>query len=372
MAIDKKSYSKTNTPSIKIHSDGVRFWFDFSIDGKRYSKLWTSNKAQTPKDKLKSARRQLDTIKDEIIHDNSISADVDATVLDYWIKLKAVKGWSDALVRKYNYYYNKHLTKLSKIKVRDIKSAHFTSLNVILKDYAPATRKKAYEILKPLFELAEEDEIILRSPIKKSHIPVRKQLEEKKIITDAVTKYKQIHTAIHQLFGSDDIIKVDDKTNIQCNYNPHHRALFLFGFYGRRLNEATSLQWDDIDFVNNQYRVKGKTSKVNVDMTFALPADIRDALLEFQSSSGDVFNVKFLDRHYKTIRTISDIPEFTYHWMRNLSVSALSAMGASLTDLTALLGHQDSGTLKKYLSLQRESATRNTNDLSAKLLAGGI
>jgi len=68
MAIDKKSYSKTNDAGIKIHKDGIKFWFDFSVEGKRYSRLWSSQKSHSPKDRLKTARRELDRIKDEIIH----------------------------------------------------------------------------------------------------------------------------------------------------------------------------------------------------------------------------------------------------------------------------------------------------------------
>jgi integrase len=368
MAIDKKSYSKTNDAGIKIHKDGIKFWFDFVVEGKRYSRLWSSQKSHSPKDRLKTARRELDRIKDEIIHDNSLSSDVNATVRDYWEKLKIVKGWNDILIRNYDYYFEKHLSKLAKIKIRDVKATQFTSLNVTLKDFAPATRKKAYEILKPLFDLAVEDDLIAKSPIKKGHIPVRKQLEEKKVITDAVNKYKKIYATIHQLFGSDDVVVISDTKSIQCNENPHHRALFLFGFYGRRLQEVLTLQWEDINFETNEYIVRGSNSKVNTDMTFALARDVRDALLEFVDTRGNVFMIKHTKDHYPKIRLISGIEEFTFHWMRNLSVSALSAMGASLGDLTALLGHNDSSTLKKYLSLQRETATRNTNDISAKLL----
>ena len=368
MAIDKQSYSKTNEPNIKLHKDGVKFWFDFSINGKRYSRLWTSNQSHSPRDKLKTARRELDSIKEKILHDITITADVNATVTDYWERLKAVKGWKDELVRNYDYYFNKHLAGLANIKVQDIKSAHFTSLNVTLKDFAPATRKKAYEILGPLFELAVEDEIIAKSPIKKSHIPVRKQLEEKKVITGAVSKYKLIHSAIHQVFGSDDVVVINENKQLQCTQNPHHRALFLFGFYGRRLQEVLTLEWSDINLDVNEYTVRGTNSKVNTDMTFTLATDIREALLEFQDIQGSVFNIKHTKDHYPKIRLVSGIEEFTFHWMRNLAVSALSTMGVDLTHLTAMLGHTDGSTLKKYLSLQRETSTSVTNDMSAKLL----
>jgi len=54
--------------------------------------------------------------------------------------------------------------------------------------------------------------------------------------------------------------------------------------------------------------------------------------------------------------------------MRNLSVSALASMGADITHLSAMLGHYDASTIKKYLSLQRATSTRAMNEVSQKLL----
>lgn len=108
-------------------------------------------------------------------------------------------------------------------------------------------------------------------------------------------------------------------------------------------------------FCDSEYIVRGSNSKVNTDMTFALARDVRDALLEFADTRGNVFMIKHTKDHYPKIRLASGIEEFTFRWMRNLSVNALSTMDASLGDLTALLlGHNDSSTIKKYLSLQRE------------------
>jgi len=367
MAINISDFHNTKHTGLKIHNDGMTFLFDIRVLGKRYRRKWEANKLHSKPDRLKTAYNKLEAFRDDIIHKNTITANIDATVDDYWIKLKVVKGWKAELIKNYDYFYNKHLGYFSNIKISKIKPSDFTNLNVSLKDYALATQKKAYEILKPLFDLAVEDEIIFKSPIKKSHIPVRKQIEEKKIITDATVKYRKIYETIHQLFGKDEVVKIDKK-EVKCIDNPHHRALFLFGFYGRRLKEVTSLQWKDINFNDNTYVVRGVNSKVNTDMKFTLPKDIKEALLEFVSDSENVFHIKHTKDHYPKIRLLSGIEEFSFHWMRNLAVSALSAMGASLGDLTALLGHNDSGTLKKYLSLQRQVATQNTNELSNKLL----
>ncbi len=369
MAIDKKSYIKTKYPNIKIHKDSIKFWFDFTIAGKRYSRLWESNPRHTKADRLRQAQTQLTKFRDEVMEQGSITADMNATVYDYWLKLLSVKDWKPYRVKEFSLYYKKNLSSLSKIKIKDLKPAHLTNLNATLTHLSPRSRVKAYEILRPLLELAIEDEIIDKSPIKKSHIAKRKSLEEKKMIVKAADKYRTIHQAIHQIYGSTDLIVIDENTKIQCRISPVYRAAFLFCFYGRRVGEALQLQWEDIDFDNNLYTVRGHTSKVNTDMTFALPSDVKDALLDFKDVTGDLFPFKSIDRQYYKIREATGIEEFTAHWMRNLSVSALASLGASITDLSAMLGHQDAGTIRKYLSLQREDSTTTTNKLSQKLLS---
>jgi site-specific recombinase XerD len=117
------------------------------------------------------------------------------------------------------------------------------------------------------------------------------------------------------------------------------------------------------------YVIRGINSKVNTDMEFTLPNDISSALLEFRSSAGNVFHVKSLDVHHRKIRDYTGIDDFSFHWMRNLTVSALAGMGADITHLSAMLGHTDSSTIKKYLSLQRKTSTSKMNEISKKLLS---
>lgn len=369
--INTSDFSKTTHTGLKIHVDGITFFFDIKVNKKRHRKQFKASESDSKSDRLHSAYVALNEFKNMVIHRDTITADLDSTVLDYWIKLKAVKGWKPDLIINYDYYYNKHLDSLSDIKVKDIKPAHFTSINALLNGYATQTRRKAYEILGPLFDLAVEDEIIKVTPIKKSHIPVRKQLEEKKIIVNADVKYRYIYKAINEVFGIDKVLEYADGTKIVCENNPHHRALFLFGFHGRRLAEALNLRWSDIDFVRNAYIVRGTNSKVNTDMTFSLPDDVRECLFNMKyklNSDENIFQIKHVKNHYKKIREHSAIPEFSYHWMRNLAVSALASMGVDVTHLSAMLGHNDAGTLKKYLSLQRVTSTGITNNVTNELL----
>ncbi len=356
MAIIAADYSKTKHTGLKIHKDGNTFLFDIRVNGKRYRKVWESNPNHNKTDKLKTAYNALEQYRKDIEHQNNITADVDATVNTYWDILTALKTskWSDPQMVKNKSYYSKYIRNLlGNKRIRDVKPSHFTQLNKTLSHLSPRTQKMAYELLVPIFKLAVEDEIIDRTPIKQNHIPKRKQLEEKKVITDAVTKYRKVYAAINKVYAD----------------NPHHRAIFLLGFHGRRRNEALNLQWEDIDFNNDVYTVRAKTSKVNVDMTFQLPPDVKAALLEFRDTRGDVFTVKNIVQRYHQVRKECGIPEFTFHWMRNLSVSALSSMGVETVHLSAMLGHQDSGTIRKYLSLQREASTAVTNAAAQRLLS---
>ncbi len=391
MAIDKKAFTKTRYQNIKIHKDGIKFWFDFTINKKRYNRLWSSNKNHTKPDKLRSAVKQLEVYRNEVEHQNGIEADIDATIDHYWEtllkdkskdthkdektgKIKKVKPkWSKNWISNNTNFYDKYIRDtLGSKKIREIKPAMISGFNRTISHLAPRTRKTAYELLNPIFNLAIEDEIIVHSPIKKNHKPVRKQAQEKKVVNDAKVKYYAVYSAIYQIFNTDvEIYCIADKTAIPCNIDPHYRALFLFGFHGRRKTETLELLWEDINFDNNSYMIPKEISKANVDMTFTLPADVKGALLEFREPTGRIFSVRHIERHYRKIRKITGIEEFTFHWMRNLSVSALASMGVSITDLSAQLGHTDDATIRKYLSLQREESTARTNEASQKLLSQG-
>ena len=56
--------------------------------------------------------------------------------------------------------------------------------------------------------------------------------------------------------------------------------------------------------------------------------------------------------------------------MRNLLASALAGKDVvDVSDLSALFGHNDTGTLKKYLSLQREQSSKKAAVAIGRMLA---
>lgn len=360
MAISASDYTATKHIGLFKHiNDKTKYLFDVYIDGKRFRKTWKGLATHTNKDRDNQAFEGMQLFLKDKSEELKLSVDINSTVNQYFDILRTNKDksgeWNQERVYRNNLFYDKYIRKgLGTKKIKEVKATDLTSLNTSLHHLKERSRKVAYELLVPVFNLAIEDNLIISSPIKKSHIPKRNQLSEKKIVTDAVTKYRAVHRAIHEIF-------VD---------NHHHRALFLFGFHGRRLSEVTSIKWEDIDFNNGIYIIRGENSKVDADMQFTLPTDVSEALFHFRDTKGDVFTIKRVETLYQKIRDISGVDDFSFHWMRNLAVSALSSMGVEATHLSAMLGHTDAGTLRKYLSLQRQQSTSATLQVSQMLLIG--
>ena len=342
---------------IKCNADYSKFKFDFRLNGKRYRHTFEPATDRTAKDRQRLARVAFDEFVAEKQKEDEHDIDMSSTVDDYWNKLLALKqtAWKEYRRKRNANVYNRHIKDLlGTIKLKELKARHFTSLNLKIAHLSVRSQKEVYEMIIPVINLAIQDEIIDKSPIKDDQKPKRETNKEKKVILGANDKYKKIYKAIMEVFKD----------------NAHHRAIFLFGFHGRRLGEIVNLRWENIDFDNNEYLVPAEISKIGMDLTFELPSDVRDALMEFRDVKGTVFNVKEVNKHYQKIRDHSGIQEFHFHWMRNLCVSALIDEGVSHGDLSSMLGHTDLSTLRKYLSLQNKSATSRTNKASSKLLKG--
>ncbi|MDB2562192.1 tyrosine-type recombinase/integrase [Sulfurimonas sp.] len=352
MALTAKDWKRTKFQSIKQHKkDKELYLFDTRLDGKRYRK-------QHKYDGTDIYLAFIDWSKKLGLP----KIDCTATVEEYFIKSQLVSERNDTTKLAYTRYFNNYISPIKHMKLVDVRSSHITQLSLTTKHLSRSYRKKLFEILIPLFNLAIDDEVIAKSPIKQRQVVVRKAHEEMKVVTDAVSKYKLVHKTIHEVFKD----------------NPRLRSLFLFGFYNRRKTECLNLKWSDVS--GSTYTVRGSISKVSADMTFVLPNDLKEALQQHMDLRNTyVFEnprtgkpITEIREHVKKIRDATGIEEFTFHFMRNLSVSALSATGASSTDLSSMLGHLDTGTLKKYLSLQRTTASKATNMLSEQLLSAQL
>ncbi len=386
MAIQISDYEATTHRGISVHKKNKdEFLLRYYADGgkKRNMKIWIANKVHNKRDKLKNAYSERERLITKTNREKGIEADLSASVGSYFCKLYRSKrklkrkrkdartitendrGWNVEVAKGNAGYYRKYIKPvIGHMKLSDVKARHISEINEMTAGFAPRTRKKAFEILMPLFERAIEYEIITVSPIQKSHKIQRSQKQEKRVVLgSAVEKYKTLNKAIHKVYADD----------------PHHRALILFGFHGRRKGEVLQLDWSDIDLDTGTYVVRGEISKSGTDRTYELADDldaamrelydIKDGLKYSKERQGKVFYVSCVNRHMtKLIRDESGIQEYTYHWMRNLAVSALSAEGVNSAHLSGLLGHTDLNTVKQYLSVQNKEASSIANATAKKIL----
>ena len=355
MAIVLKDYIKTKYTGIKIHkTDTSKFLLECTINKKRTRRLFTAHSAHGTKDRLKTAYEEREAIIATLEAQLNSGANMKATVDEYFEIHKKSRKWSEEVKRGYGNYYKKHIQPFIGLKkVVDIQPYHISIVMDNLVHYSNRTRKMALEILKPLFKRAISDKLIQFTPVTDEHHVKRNQKAEKRLVPDAVKKYRAVYKAIMTVYKD----------------NPHHRALFLFGFSGRRKTETIRIRWEDIDFENKTYIIIGANSKTDADMTFTLSDDLIDALSEFRDIKGQVFNISWISDAVKKIRVASGVKEFTFHYMRNLCVSALSAQGVEAITLSGLLGHTSTATVKQYLDLQREEASAKALDVSKRILA---
>ncbi|MCX6074530.1 MAG: tyrosine-type recombinase/integrase [Campylobacterales bacterium] len=372
MAIVFKDYIQATSkgkeiPSLKIHkSDDFKFMFDLRVNGVRHRKTVTIDGA-TKGRRIELARFALEqyiTTESKPIS-SSTTANPMMSINDYFERLKLIKrnNWSEGHLLNLISFFTNHIKPIIGDKaISIVKPSDLTTIGANVSHLSKRMQKRMVEVLHPLFELAIEDESIEISPIKKTHRITRNLVEEKRVILNAVDKYRKVNQSIHRVFKD----------------NPTMRAIFLFGFYGRRKNEVLSLTWDNVDLDTNTFIIPREKSKIGVDLEFTLSDDIKEALIEivrytgkeglvFKSPRGGEYGD--ISDHVNTIKTDSGIEEFGYHWMRNLAVSALSSQGVDAIHLSALLGHTDTNTVKQYLSLQRKESSGMMQEVSKGLLS---
>lgn len=363
------THKGSDIPSLKIHkSNESKFMFDLRINSKRTRKIITVNGTTRGKN-IELAKFALDQYVIEeskkSSYQQSASANPNMSVNDYFNRLVEIKrnNWSHSHQYGLTNFFNKHIKPVIGNKaISAVKSSDLTTIGANVSHLSKRMQKRLLEVMHPLCELAIEDESILVSPIKKSHRVTRKLNEEKKVILNAVDKYKKVHKSIMNIYQD----------------NPTIRAILLFGFYGRRKNEVLSLKWENVDLKHKTFIIPKEESKVGVDLEFTLPEEIKTALEEiskYEGKEGLVFKsprggqYSEIRDHIYAIRTDTKIEEFGFHWMRNLAVSALSSQGVDAIHLSALLGHTDTHTVKQYLSLQRKESSGMVQEISKTILS---
>ena len=120
MAINLKDYKTTKEQNIKVHKKDTRlFLFDFRINNKRYRKNFKVKATNhTPSQMLKTARTQLDKMKDEIkngIYGNDLVT-LDNLFIEY-MKTQPLSDWTHKKTLVYNLQKDKNNEKQQSLRL---------------------------------------------------------------------------------------------------------------------------------------------------------------------------------------------------------------------------------------------------------------
>ena len=340
MAINLNDFKKTKYSGVykskKADPDkGHKYLIRYKYEGKIYKRIAGYSKRDNLTDKTVSLllAKDLENLEQNINPTEKITLD---KLKEQYFNSLPDTGWKKT---KDSFYTRYIAPKLGNKKIKQLKEFHVSQLLSQLEKegMAPRTVRTALEILKPMFDFAVRNKIITSNPIQFLVVKVPSQ---KKVVTNATNKFKRIFEGINEYYKD----------------NPFLRALFLFGFTGRRKSEILKLKWENVDLINGYYWIED--TKNGEKQKYPLPTFIKEALEEINcDKEGLVFKspvtgqkLKNTDRQMNHLKEYLGMPELTLHYMRNIIVSALAEQGIEAVHLSGILGHRDVNTINKYLS----------------------
>lgn len=333
---------------LKANSDFTRFRYRCKIDGKEYTKtLDYSGKGWTKRDRMKQARREAESFRDEkasgITDLFTPETKLDVIAKEYFEHACEKTKWTDERRRQYEHYIQPFIGRkavgkiirndIDKIRSEMEKHGHGTQNS---NGCSPRTiHKVLMQVLKPILVYAQENGAISTVPAIK--LPGKRQ--RKKIVTDGMEKMATLYHTIMELYKDD----------------PFYRGLFLFAIQGRRWNEIRTLRWQSVNFEQGYYTIEAEYNKIGETQHYDLWHPIREALAEQEDRSGLVFPSPVTGRELHSpkkqlnhIKRASGIDELTMHLFRHIAVTALGENGVPGTVLSAALGHVNSATVDKH------------------------
>jgi len=370
MAINKSEFTIKIETNLKSNKQYSRFYINFKKDSIRTEKVLDfTNKEWDKRTRVTKAKQTLMQMKDKQsnfginINDNSTLNQI----AEVYFVNREVSKWTEELKSVYKVHIEK---PLGKRKVKDIRRVHLDILVTSMKKKGHSkqtangcsnrTIKKAIiETLKPIFQYAVDNNILPQLP----SLPTIKLMRKKKLVTNGGQKLITLFNTINSLYLND----------------PYYHSLFLFLLFGRRWNEVRTLNWSDINLLENKYTIRAENNKIGENQTYDLAVYIVKALLQIEDDRmGLVFKSPITKKELhppkvqlSKIRDKSNIEELTLHYFRHIFVSAMGEMGTATTVLSASLGHTNLQTVNEfYLSANHEKSSKQANDTIIELFQG--
>ncbi len=265
--------------------------------------------------------------------------------LSEFLSAKRVEGLSEKTLKYYKNTINAMLSKVGKnvfqINTDDLRN--YLSEYQKINDTSQITIDNIRRILSTYFTWLEDEDYILKSPIRRIH----------KIKTGFTVK---------QIYSDEDLEKMRDG----CN-NPRDLALIdMLASTGIRVGELVKLNKEDINFAERECKVLGKgnkerivyfdaRTKVHLEMYLSTRKDKNDALFVSLNSPFERLSIGAVESRVKKIGNQLNLGRVHPHkFRRSLATNAIDK-GMPIEQLQVLLGHKRIDTTLQYAMVNQNN-----------------
>jgi integrase len=313
------------------------------------------------------AERHLTTVESEILAGRYVDSALGRIRFDEWLhqaEAARINRRPSTKERDESYYRNLVVPTFGAMPLGSIQPVHVQRwvASLVENEYAPATIRKAYQLLCRTLDAAVQSGVILRNPCRGVQLPANDAAEMRFL---SPTEIQQLADAI----------------------SPRFRALVLAGAYtGARFGELAALRVDDFSIEDHQIQIVRTLSEVNGHLHFGepktraarrrvtLPAWLTRSLeqhleewpspdegLVFTSPGGGALRRSFRRRYWKpAVRETVGEP-MRFHDLRHSHVALLIEQGTHPAIIAARLGHASVKTVLDvyghlYEGLDRQAA----------------
>lgn len=304
---------------------------------------------------VKQAIKDRNAFQDELKDSGVIVKKAFKSLSDLWddyIEHKNVTLSSDNIYTMQKFYDKWILKRIGSMNITRIMTS---DLQLIIKDILrdgkkPRTAKTVQDIMRPLFNYAIDLNLLQINPAVKLEIP-------------------KFDNTIDFELSEEQRLKLFEE--IQKYEISKYRGIMLFLYYGRRLNEALTLNWQSIHLDRNIYVIEAIYAKNTRRTEYPLPQAVAEFLKEYGvKKNGFMFpgeTVKHVTestfrRHWKEVIKRAEIDEMRIHDTRHALGNTFVNRGESLENIGKVLGHSSIAVTRRYAKTSLKTADRLLSD----------
>jgi integrase len=312
--------------------------------------------------------RELITLNDKGVEASSIESRNKSVqeFLSEWIRHRDVSdGWrisQDQMLRDYiaPAIGSRKMTSICPMDISNVLS-HMASMG-----RGPQTRRHVYNILRKMFSDAVENDLLLKSPVKRQHCP----------------KIPKRHRTY---------LKPEDarKLLVESRNSPYGAAIWLGVLSGLRPGEIIALQWDSVDLelgkiqIRRDYKKKVRRIEDNPKQGDWGRAPMPPELCEYlrivrQEKRSDVFvacnplgemmSYEGLLNQLTRLCKQASVSRITPHEMRHTATGMYLDMGATVEEVRKLLNHASPSTTMTYV----HDVDRRLTEIASKVRVSNL